>query len=733
VANTGRLTRFARRILPPLAVLVLLGAALLLADDAAAVGSRYAALYPWMLGASACALLVLIAVIVQRLLRLRRDLAERAAGARLTRRVLAMLILLAVPPVVVVYGFALNFLNATIDTWFNVRMEHALDDALEIGRLYIDERLATAQRANGALAAELATLADTELQARLDAVFDAQGATQLTVFGNDRAVLATASADPKLLTPVFPDSAMLLQVKDRGRYAAAEPLGNQLTLRVVVPLPNAAPGDQRLLQALYPLPARVQPLTTGVEQASFDFQRLKYLRGSLKLTFTLVLTFVLLLSVLFALLAAFGVARRLTAPIGRLATATRAVGAGRYDTELPVASDDEIGFLLNSFNQMQRELTLSNSRLTRSAQETENQRAYLTAVLERLSAGVLGLDRDGVLRTANHAAETILDVALARYRGQHLSLLLQDHPTLAPLLEPILTHVREGRREWRGEVVLDMADKGRGEERRVLMLRGAELGDALGDDAGVVAVFDDLTLLNRAQRDAAWAEVARRLAHEVKNPLTPIQLAAERLRRRFIGRLPPEETELLDRATHTIVSQVEALKALVNAFGDYARPPQIQTRPLSLHALIGEVLDLYENDQRIQLTRRFAPADPVLRADAGRLRQLLHNLLKNSLEAIGDARKPHIEVATREVRDEGRAWVELSIADNGPGLPDGFDERWFEPYTTSKARGTGLGLAVAKKIAEEHGGSIRAENRPGGGAIFSVRLPCDVAAAAAAG
>jgi nitrogen fixation/metabolism regulation signal transduction histidine kinase len=277
--------------------------------------------------------------------------------------------------------------------------------------------------------------------------------------------------------------------------------------------------------------------------------------------------------------------------------------------------------------------------------------------------------------------------------------------------------VREGAREWREEVVVD-----NGGERRVLMLRGTELGGA-GEDAGFVAVFDDLTQLDRAQRDAAWAEVARRLAHEVKNPLTPIQLAAERLRRRFIGRLPPDETELLDRATHTIVSQVEALKAMVNAFGDYSRPPQIDARPLSLHALIGEVLDLYENDQRIQLTRRFAPGDPILRADAGRLRQLLHNLLKNSLEAIGDRCKPHIEVSTSDVAESGRHWIELAIADNGPGLPTGFGERWFEPYTTSKAKGTGLGLAVAKKIAEEHGGSIRADNRPGGGAVFTLRLP----------
>ena len=718
MASAGRLNRLTRRILPPIAIAVLLAAALMLANDAAGGSNRFAGFYPWILGTSVLALLMLIVIIAQRLLRLRGELRQRVPGARLTRRVLLMLILLAVPPVIVVYGFSLNFLNATIDTWFNVRMEGALDDALEIGRIYLDERLRTAQLGSTALAGELANVTDAELQARLDTAFDTQGATQLTVFGDNRVVLAVTSSDPKLLSPAFPDSATLLQVKDNGHYAAAVPLGDQLALRIVVPLPNAAPGAERLLQAVYPLPPRVQPLTTRVEQASFDFQRLKYLRDSLKLTFTLVLTFVLLLSVLFALLAAFGVARRLTAPIGRLATATRAVGAGRYDTPLPVARDDELGFLLNSFNQMQRELELTSSRLSRSALETESQRMYLKAVLERLSAGVLGLDRDGVLRTANLAAETILDAPLTRYLGQHLSVVRGDHPALAPLIDPILAHVRAGLREWRQEVVIEHAG-----ERRILMLRGAELAPALGDDAGVVAVFDDLTLLNRAQRDAAWAEVARRLAHEVKNPLTPIQLAAERLRRRFIGRLPPEETELLDRATHTIVSQVEALKALVNAFGDYARPPQIMARPLLLHTLVGEVLDLYENDQRLQLTRHFAAADPSLRADAGRLRQLLHNLLKNSLEAIGDTRKPHIEVSTRQIQDNDRSWIELTIADNGPGLPEGFDERWFEPYTTSKARGTGLGLAVAKKIAEEHGGSVRAENRATGGAQFTLRLP----------
>jgi len=713
----GQLTRIARRVVPALAALVLLAAVLLLANDAASGYDRLSAWYPWVLTASVLALLALIVAIGQRLLKLRAELRARVPGARLTRRLLVMLIFLALPPVFVVYGFALNFLDATVDTWFNVRMEAAMDDALEIGRVYLGERLNAAQDACGGLANELIAVADSEVQTHLDHFIDSHEALQITVFDANQSVVATTSSDPQLLTPAFPDSATLLQVRNGGRYAAAEPIGSRLILRIVLPLNTNAPGGQHLLQALYPVPNAIQPLTSGIEQASFDFQRLKYLRGSLKLTFNIVLTFVLLLSALFAVVAAFGTARRVTAPIGRLATATKAVGAGRYDTPLPVRGDDELGFLLASFDQMQRELELASSRVRISGEETENQRAYLKALLERLSAGVLGLDRTGVLRTANHAAEQILDAPLSRFFGQHLSVVRQQYPVLAPLIDPVLKHVREGVLEWREEVVIERS------ERIALTLRGAELGQMPGSETGVVVVIDDLTLLNRAQRDAAWAEVARRLAHEVKNPLTPIQLAAERLRRRFIGRLAPEEAEVLDRATHTIISQVEALKAMVNSFGDYARPPQIDARPTSLHALVGEVLDLYENDQRIQLTRRFAAADPVVRVDAGRMRQLLHNLIKNAMEAIGDARKPHVEVSTCDIVENAQKWIELIVADNGPGLPEGFDERWYEPYTTSKAKGTGLGLAVAKKIAEEHGGGIRAENRAGGGAQFTLRLP----------
>ncbi|MEO7198994.1 MAG: ATP-binding protein, partial [Dokdonella sp.] len=704
-----------RRVLPTLAVLALLAASWQLADDAATGSDRLGVQYRWVLGAAVLALALLLLAIAQRLWRLRADLRRESPGARLSRRLLLMLVLLAVPPVVVVYAFSLRFLDATVDSWFDVNLERALGDALELGRLVVDEHLQRAEVSTAALANELEDVSGGLAQFALDQRIERIGATQLTLFDANRQILGMASSDPRFLDPAYPDAATLVRVSGDGRYAAAEPVGDALMLRVVLPVGSLAGGSERsLLQALYPLPARLQPLTASIEAASFDFQRLKFLRGSLKLTFALILSFVLVLAVLVTLLVAFGVSRRLLAPIGRLIQATRAVAVGRYDTPLPVASDDELGSLMQSFGQMMRELELAGTRARRSAEEIDTQRAWLSAVLARLSAGVLGFDRHGALRIANRAGEGILDVPLSNYLGRSLVDLKRDSPQLASLIDPLARHMREGLHEWREEVVVESQ-----QGRRVLMLRGA----ALPGDGGFVAVFDDLTVLNRAQRDAAWGEVARRLAHEVKNPLTPIQLAAERLRRRFIGRLAADDSEVLDRATRTIVSQVEALKTMVNAFGDYARPAHMHMRPISLHALVGEVLDLYANDQRLSLSRQFVDGEPLVKVDSVRLRQALHNLIKNALEAIGDSRKPQITVSTRLLRVDDSDWIELAVADNGPGLPADFDERWFEPYATSKLKGTGLGLAVVKKIAEEHGGHVRAVNCAGQGAEFSICVP----------
>jgi nitrogen fixation/metabolism regulation signal transduction histidine kinase len=487
-----------------------------------------------------------------------------------------------------------------------------------------------------------------------------------------------------------------------------------MQLQVLLPV-EVAGTRGRVLQALFALPVDYAALVQRVEAAVHAQRQASFLRDSLKLVFTLFLTFVLLLSVLLAVLLAFDLARRLVAPIGRLASATREVAQGRYDAHLPEGQDDEIGFLVQSFNHMTRQLEQTTAQARDSAAETERQRAFLETVLSRLSSGVMVLDPQARLLSANAAAQSLIGIEPAQHTGLVLDQLGLALPQAAGLFDALRARLGEGAREWREEVAIHS----RG-ERCLLLLRGALL-----PDAGAVAVFDDTTVIDRARRDAAWAEVARRLAHEIKNPLTPIQLAAERLRRRVLPKLESDDAQVLDRATHTIVAQVDALKTLVNSFGDYARPPVLQLATQDLNALVVDVLDLYEGDARVNQIRRLDPALPGVVADSGRLRQVLHNLVKNALEASSDRTQSVLEIDTSVQRAGARQGVEVGVADNGAGLPADFSEEWFEPYRTTKLKGTGLGLAIVAKIAQEHGGRLHAANREGGGARFALWLPLE--------
>lgn len=692
-------------------VLALYGVAVVLALDVVSPQPRLGRWYPWLAVAAALALAWLLLVIMRQFARMQQRVRRGAPGARLTRRLVWRFALIALPPALVVYGFALNFLVLTVDAWFNVRLENALDDALGIDRLYVNSQLADAEKQSARVLPQLAGVPDAGLQQALDNALDHMDALQLSVLSEQGRVEGVASADPRWITPPRPGATMLTQLHSEGRYAAAEPLHNQLVLRVLLPL-TTGPGGQRVLQALYALPPQLAVLSQRVEDARFDFERLKFLRGALKLSFVLVLTFVVLLSLLAALLAAVAVARRLLAPIGQLAAATQTLADGSWDIALPRGEHDELGFLLDSFSGMADQLQRASDAAEANAVETERQRTYLQTVLERLSSGVLGIDHDGRVRSANRAAGDIIGVSWATYLGHTLTDIGAREPALQPLLERIAQHVGGAVHEWRHEVQVPRAQA----EPLTLMVRGRALG---GDAGGTVVVFDDQTELNRAQRDAAWAEVARRLAHEVKNPLTPIRLAAERVQHRLHARLDAADADMLARATGTIVAQVDALKALVDAFSDYARSPQLALQPLPLDPLVREVLDLYENDPRLALAADLQAKAALVRADPGKLRQLLHNVIKNALEAVGSDRRLQLTVATR-VSDDA---VALRVADNGPGLPQGFDAKWFEPYVSGKPQGSGLGLAVVKKIAEEHGGHIEAHNRTQGGAEFVLSLP----------
>jgi nitrogen fixation/metabolism regulation signal transduction histidine kinase len=449
-----------------------------------------------------------------------------------------------------------------------------------------------------------------------------------------------------------------------------------------------------------------------------------FLREPLKGTFTFTLTVVLMLSLLAAIYGAFVLSRRLVAPIQDLVAGTRAVAEGNFDTRLQAPTKDEIGFLISSFNDMTQRLATARREASLSQALVEAERTNLEVILARLSTGVLALESDLHIRTANQASGAILGVDLENRSGEYLPDVAKGQPLLEQLVDVAQVHLGAGETEWREQIVL------RGEVgRRVLTCACTTLPGDEKHAAGFVIVFDDITALLQAQRDAAWGEVARRLAHEIKNPLTPIQLSAERMRRKYLGNMSDEEAQILDRATHTIVQQVEAMKEMVNAFSDYARAPDMEIGRFDMDKLVHEVVDLYRaQESGIKIVLTSDTTLPSIEADMGRVRQILHNLIRNATEALDSSADGRIDVHVSAAEFDGVNVIQIKVEDNGPGFKDGAESQVFDPYVTTKPKGTGLGLAIVKKLVEEHAGSIRAYNHTEGGAVISIRLPLNEAA-----
>ncbi len=696
-----------------------------LMSDATHNSERFGQLYSWLLLVNALGLIVLVALIGTNLYWLTSQYRARAAGALLTARLVVTFVVLAVVPVSVVYYFSLQFLQRGIDSWFDVKIEQALEDALELSRGALDVRLNGLLRLTEKVASELGEMSPALVPMALYDLRVRSGAAELTVFGVDGRIIASSSIESTDIIPSQPSGEVMMALSQGRSYVALDPVGDAgLQVRAVVPILASKPGaEPYTLQALYEVPGRLSKLADNVQSQIARYKELTYLRTPLKYSYTLTLSLVLALSLLSAVWAAFYSARRLVAPIGVLADGTRAVADGDYSKRLPVTSEDELGFLVRSFNDMTRRLARARDQARRSQQEVESQRTYLETVLGSLSSGVLTIGSDGLLRTVNEAACQILGIDLSSRLGTGLDDVVEAHPFLEPLVRLLQDKQQAAIGEWQEQ--LELSDGG---GKRILICRGTAL--PVDDDmqGGQVLVFDDVTDLIRAQRDAAWGEVARRLAHEIKNPLTPIQLSAERLRRKYLKRMDEADAEVLDRATHTIVQQVESLKEMVNAFSEYARAPQLEPRPLPLHDLLRDVLDLYRGGA-IRIRLHMAQPAPCVEADPGRLRQLLHNLVKNAQEALHDRADGELVVETRWAVEGGEHFIDLCFEDNGGGFPPDIMDHLFEPYVTTKARGTGLGLAIVKKIVEEHHGQIQAFNTDDGHARIEIRFhgePADI-------
>jgi nitrogen fixation/metabolism regulation signal transduction histidine kinase len=701
--------------------LLLLGALVIilaLMGRATTNSAQFGQMYFWLLLVSAIGLGALAALILYNLFGLIRLYRRRTPGARLTLRLAGIFAVVAITPVALVYGFSLHFLQRGIDSWFNVQVDRGLQDALELSRTALDLRMREVLRQTTRIAESVAESDGDQAGRRLDELLDIGEASELTLFGHGGRIIATATLDPAVILPAPPPDAVILQVRQGRNYVGLEPIRDAgFHIRVVVSAAALA-NEERLLQALFPITDRLSLLADAVQAAFDSYKELIFLRAPLKAGFTLTLSLALLLAVLAAFWAAFHTARRLVQPLRELAEGTEAVAAGQFDRQLTLSGSDELGFLVASFNQMIRNLAQARDAAQRSQEQVESQRAYLETVLARLSSGVLTIDYAGRLQTGNAAAGQILGVDLQTVAGSDGRQIAAAYPALRELIETISPHFNQTG-DWRQEIAWFS-----GNGRRILMCRGSSLPDAVGLRGGHVIVFDDITHLMQAERAAAWGEVARRLAHEIKNPLTPIQLAAERIRHKYLKLFDEEQGKVLDRGTHTIVQQVQAMKEMVDAFNEYARSPHLQLALLEMNEFIAEVLYLYRDyPAGVEIKLDLAEELLWVKADQGRLRQLLHNLVKNAIEAIRGGHGSALWIRSRRDRAAGVDCVELSVRDDGPGFPDHILASAFEPYVTTKPKGTGLGLAIVKKIVEEHGGWIHVENAAEGGARVAIRLP----------
>ena len=694
-----------RRLLTFVAVLGML--ALYVLALATGHASKLAQYFWWILTFSAALLGILLTILISQLWKLWLDRRRRVFGSQTALRLAKMFMLVAILPGLFLFGVSAQFISHSIDSWFGNETEQALERSLNLSKSALDLALDTSVRK--AAAVQVALIGEMSLQQDAKQALGQLSANsdfdQLALY--DSQTLSPAAEyrqpDADKLPPPELTRDILEQVKTTGSARSVANVGHTLYAQGWLALPELH-GQHYILFFRQPVQKQVADDVTLIEAARARYAEISYAKQGLQTFFLFTLLMATLLAILLALVIALFFAQRFTAPILSLAAGARSVAQGDYSQQLAVYRNDELGRLTTLFNHMTAELNASHIR-------QEAARHYLECVLSSLTSGVVTLDDQGYLKACNSSAGQILmlDLAACRETSVHEWHKLGVAEALAAqVLLAILPTVDSDK-----PVQLTYAAP---DESRILLGKATRLPEDNG--TGTVLVFDDVTALVQAQKEAAWGEVAQRLAHEIRNPLTPIQLSAERLAWKLDGKLDDKAAAMLERATNTIVNQVAAMKDMVEAFRNYAKAPKLKLERIDLNVLAAELLVLYEGSN-CTFEADFSNIEAVVEADAGAMRQVLHNILKNGAEAAAADDQPKVFIQTA-VRDEK---VALNICNNGKSFSEDMLLHAFDPYVTDKPGGTGLGLPVVKKIIEEHKGRISLANRPEGGACVKITLP----------
>lgn len=715
------------QILPVIVTFLLLIISLILLSISTNDPQQSSSINSWLIPLNVIILLVLSSLIIYNVVKAFRYLRSGKAGSRFTLRLMYAFTFLTILPVLVVSYFSLNFIGDRIDNWFNIKIEGALDDSLELARSSLDVRMRQHLFDLERVATALTNIDELDYAAFIEKQLHEMGAYEIVLLGNNKRVLVYSGNDAGALIPHFPTDDIFRKISSRGYMYQLEPVGDDgLFSRVAITLSPGAGRETLILTALFSFSEKEMLLAENVQDTYNQYQEISYQRNLIKKGFRMTLLLIMLLSILFSVWAAFIYSLRLTKPVRELLEGTMAVASGNLQKKLPVNEKDDFSLLARSFNTMTTRLSKAQRESEQSRLQMQRQHDYLNIVLDNLSSGVITLDDDFVIRRVNTAAEQLFLAPLRKYRGQTLSTLCEETPGLQDLCEVIVPYLKDSasgkNKEWQTEISLLL-----GGVKHAIVCRGAELPESMDGSQGYVLVFDDISEVIQAEHDAAWSEVARRLAHEIKNPLTPIQLSAERLQRRLKPLLDDDSADLLQRMSSTIIHQVDTMKKMVNAFSEYARIPELHLVHIKINNLLREVVELYRINQSHAEIKLDLIESPILQVDVDRMRQLLVNLIKNALEAMreSDSAEPSeltISSARGEMR-HGKEYFVLHICDNGPGINEELLPHLFEPYKTTKIKGTGLGLAIVKRIVEEHEGWVVARNNAQKGACISIYLP----------
>jgi nitrogen fixation/metabolism regulation signal transduction histidine kinase len=709
--------------------------------------------YSWLLGLNAAMAFGMLALVVVALTRLVRRYRAGKFGSRLMARLVLLFAGIGILPGLVIFMVSVQFVSHSIESWFDVKIEAALGSGLNLGRAALDQALAELSATAQSTSAALAGQSDANARAVLRRVVnDTSGMQSAMLLDADGKLLGAAtSVRGADLADDLPRPQILRQAAMPSGYALAEggidrdfrdaraeqpnalDAATGLRLRVVLAVPEPPGGLPRYLQLLQSVPVNLATNAQVLSTAYSEYQKRFVARVGLRKMYIETLTLTLLLAIFGAIASAFLIAENLAQPLLVLAEGTRAVAEGDLSPRPIVETKDELGTLTQSFNAMTGQLFEARSAVERNRAALQSAKAHLESVLANMSAGVIVLDGDGTVVSSNDAAHRILQVetgALANRPLDEIEGLESFAGTINRAFSAQSAQSAAGsarqRAHWQQQIEVPRRP-GSGDEHDhdhdiTVLARGSRL--PVGAGSGFIVVFDDISDVISAQRSVAWGEVARRLAHEIKNPLTPIQLAAERMQMKLGPHLEQKNAELLDKSTATIVNQVAAMKRMVDDFRDYAKAPPAVLEPLDLNALIDEILRMYQaGDESDVIHAALAPGLPKVMGDATQLRQVIHNLLQNAQDALADrfdgGPLARIDLTTEAIRYQGAdgtagTAVRLAILDNGPGFAPRILSRAFEPYVTSKARGTGLGLPMVKKIIDEHGGRIDISNRSDG-------------------